>query len=60
MTDIVWPVVDDTPDTVPVVAFEAAVFYFPPGTTFEQAVDDIQKRLEDLDYTGVFAEVLRP
>jgi hypothetical protein len=58
MTDV--PDAPQTPDTVPVVVIETATFYFPPGTTYEQAVADLQKRLDGMDYTGVFVEVLRP
>lgn len=34
-----------------------ATFYFPPGTTYEQAEAAVRARLDGLDYTCVMQEI---
>jgi hypothetical protein len=34
-----------------------ATFYFPPGTSYEDAMSQISARLDGMDYTSVMAEI---
>jgi hypothetical protein len=40
----------------PVMTMQAN-FYFPAGTTYEQATEQVNARLEGLDYTSVMQEI---
>lgn len=52
-------VVGGEPGNVPVLVIETATFYFPPGTSYDEAGAEIAGRLSGLDFTMVTREVTR-